>query len=688
MRTQYDVVVIGAGSAGLTSAVGLTKVGKRVLLIEREQLGGECTNSGCIPSKALLHHAKAFYAAKKFGGPSEHSEAFRREAFTYVRRVIDEILVEETPAVFKEMGIDVILGEATFTSRHSVTVAGTAYSFKKAIITTGSSPRLLEVPGLDTSYVLTNQNLFTLSEIPKQLLIIGGGPIGLEMAQAFAMLGSQVTIVERGDELARLEDPAIRKIIHTSFNELGIRVETNAEITASDDTTATFTNRTSNKTFTVDFDKVLVAIGRVPNLPTGLNEAGITFDQACIQVDGQYRTSNKNVYAVGDVAQQQKFTHTADDVARQVVARIASRGVLRVNTRKAVPKVTYTEPEIAQVGMLEAEALEKYGSERIKRIDVPYTLNDRAKTDEQTTGHLVVTVRRLNGAILGANIIGPAAGEIIAIFTLAIDRKISLWQLRQLIFAYPTYSLVVRKAGDLFFAEQIASLKQDLINVLKRNAPKLIGGSFWLALLIAFTHYRLSNDLSYLDMLFMLIDFFTMSMWGPLTYMVLYAVRPLIFFPATLLTALSGALFGPVLGILYTVIGENASANLAYWVGRFFGADLKLEDTVIGNLVEKLRKNTFGAVLFMRLAYFPFDLTNYGAGIVRAKWREYFLATLIGIMPGLTVFVLLGASLDLSEFQTTGLSFDLFDPRFLALSLGIFVASLGLAKFLKRWRAE
>jgi len=185
-----------------------------------------------------------------------------------------------------------------------------------------------------------------------------------------------------------------------------------------------------------------------------------------------------------------------------------------------------------------------------------------------------------------------------------------------------------------------------------------------------------------------LLTFFTDTIYGPLAYMILYAIRPLIFFPATLLTALSGALFGFWWGILYTVIGENASANFAYWIGRFFGKDLRLEDSFIGNWVTALCKRPFEAVLFMRLFYVPFDLTNYGSGILRVKWIPYFLATVIGIMPGLTTFVALGAALDIEEFQENGLSFDVFDPAFLILSVVIFITSVVGSKFLRRWKAD
>jgi len=679
MKQQYDIVVIGAGSGGLTSAVGFSKIGKSVLLVEKEHMGGECTNSGCVPSKALLHAAK------------EGMDG--RQAMRYVRSTIDHILEEETPDVFAKMGIDVVMGEAEFVAKCAIRVGEITYEFKHAVISTGSSPRMATFEGLDEKYILTNQNLFQLEEPPKKLLIIGGGPIGLEMAQAFAMLGTKVTIAERSEQFARLEDPAIRPILRKKFEDLGIDIQTGASVSRVTGTTAHIDHMHGDQKTsdcTVEFDNVLIAIGRVPNLPPGLAAAGIMHDDHCIHVDKHYRTSNKYVYAVGDVSQRMKFTHTADDIARQVVARVASRGLLGVKTNKSIPKVTYTTPEVAQVGMSWKEAVAKYDEDRLLRIEVPFDKSDRAKTDDATDGILIVIARRISGQILGAHIIGPRAGELLAIFSLAIDHKISMWKLQKHVFAYPTYSLIAKKAGDVFVGTQLGNLKGDLLASLKRNAPKIIAGLFWVALLYTFTNYRISNDLSYQDVLFQLLDFIQGTAWGPILYILLYAIRPLILFPATLMTALSGAVFGPFYGIIYTVIGENASANLAYWVGRFFGKGWKLEDSIIGNWVHALRENTFGAVLFMRLAYFPFDLTNYASGVVQAKWRQYFLATIIGIMPGLTVFVLFGASFrnNLAELQEKGFNFESVDTNILGISIAIFVASLVLSKVLKRWKHE
>lgn len=689
---HYDVVVIGAGSGGLTAAVGARKIGKSVLLIEREHMGGECTNTGCIPSKALIHHARTYYTAAKVAGSTPKTEAYRTHAFNAVRDTVAKVLAEEQPELFEQQGIDVVFGTARFASPCSVTVNGTTYRYHHAIIATGSSPRTADVTGIAQEALLTNQNLFGLDSIPERTLVIGSGPIGMEIGQALAMLGSRVTIATIDSELGQLEDPALRPYITNSFEALGMTVLCRANLTHTKDSVAHFditdAEGTVINTATCEFDKVLLAIGRVPNLPQGLEVAGIKFDERCILVGSQHRTSNKYVYAVGDVAQRLKFTHTADDSARQVIARIASRGLLRIDNKKAIPKVTYTTPEIAQVGLSYDEARGKYGEEGIMRIEVPFNQNDRAKTDNATEGLLIVIARRINGAVLGAHIVGPQAGELIATFTLAIDEKVSMWRLRSTIYAYPTYSLIIKKAGDHFFATQIAELKLDLVRLFKKHAPKLVALIFWGTLIYWFQQYKISNNLSYQDVAFDLLDFFTATMYGPLVYILLYAIRPLIFFPATLLTALSGALFGFWWGVLFTVFGENASANFAYWIGRFFGKDLNLEDSVFGNWVEALRKRPFESVLFMRLFYFPFDLTNYGSGILKIKWPAYFTATLIGIMPGLTTFVALGAAVDLEAFEMNGLTVDVFDPKYLALSVSIFVVSLLLSRFLKRWKAQ
>ena len=690
-KNLYDIAVIGAGSGGLTTAVGFAKAGKRVLLVEREHMGGECTNSGCVPSKALLHHAKSYYAAKQVAGDSAAGRKYRDEAFNYVREKIAEFLEEESPTTFATLGIEVIKGKAEFTAPCVIKVGKKSYTYKRAIIATGSSPRLLDIPGVKPRDILTNQNIFKLTTLPERVLVIGGGPIGMEMGQALAMLGVKVTIATDKDCLAHLEDPAVNALVERKSEELGIEILKNAHIERVENRQAILQIKHDNEiagSERVVYDKILMAIGRVPNLPDGLAVAKIKCDERRIQTDSQYRTSNKHVYAIGDVTERNKFTHTASYAGRQVVAHVLSYGWLRVNRQKAVPKVTYTDPEIAAVGLSYQAAVQKYSPREVIRIKVPYEDNDRARTDSATSGVLVVVARRLNGAILGANIVGNQAGELISVFTLAIDKSISLWSLRRLIYAYPTYSLLIQKAGDYFLAKQLQSWRKDLWFLTKKHLPKLVALIFWGTLIYSFQHYRITNELSYSDMLLSLYNFFTMSMWGPIIYIALYTVRPLILFPATLLTALSGAIFGFWWGVIYTIIGENLSANFAYWIGRFFGQGLRLEDSFLGSSINWLRTRPFEAVLFMRLFYVPFDLANYGSGVLKVGWPSYALATLIGIMPGLTTFVALGAAIDVNELRMDGLSFDAFDPKFLALSVTIFVVSIVLMRFLRRWKEE
>ncbi len=683
-------MVIGGGSGGMTAAVGLAKVGKSVLLLEREHLGGECTNSGCIPSKSLLYRAKTYHQAKSLAGETAATEAYKDESLDYVRVKIKAILAEETPAAFEKLGIMVVMGEAAFSGPNQLNVNHETYHFKTAIIASGSAPRQLTIEGLPTDKILTNQNIFTLTHLPEKLLVVGSGPIGLELGQAFAFLGSEVTLATIDGRLARLEDEAIDAKLEKHFTELGISLLKQAHLTKVVSGEAYFNIMKDGQPVNevkAAFTEVLVATGRVPNLPEGLKAAGVNYTEHGITIDKHYRTTNKNIYAVGDVSLRLKFTHTADDAARHVATRLATGGLWGGKTNKAVPKVTYTNPTMAQVGLSEVLAKEQYGEAEIIRLEVPYTQNDRAKTDAAEDGLLIVIAARLSGRVLGVHIIGQAAGEMIALFTLAIDRRISLWRLRSLIFAYPTYSLLIKKTGDIFLARQLASLKPDLKRRLKKHLPKIIALLFWLGLLWLFFSYREVKEMNNLELLGLLFDFVSSSTLGALLYTIVYAMRPLIFFPATLLTFLSGALFGFWWGIFYTIIGENLSANLAYWIGRFFGKDLKLENSLLSSWVTKMRDNAFTTVLLMRLLFVPFDLTNYGAGVVRVRWISYCLATLIGTLPAMAVFISLGAAFE-GNIRNLTISFDALNPVFLAVSATTFVGSLLLADILRRLTAK
>jgi len=472
MKKHYDVVVVGAGSGGLTSAVGFKNIGKSVLLIEKEHMGGECTNTGCIPSKSLLHHAKAFHKAKKLSGNTKELETYRTNVLSRVQSKIDNILEHETPEVFEKMGIDLVMGEAVFTGAKELTVNEEVYTFDNSVIATGSSPRELVVSGLNQVDILTNQNVFTQESIPEKLLVIGSGPIGMELGQAFAMLGSKVTIATIDHRFARLEDEDISPIIEKEFTDLGVYIIKRAFIKEVQNKVAHFEIKDDTDSVTgseeVSFDKVLVAIGRVPNIPQGLDNAGITYNKYGIETNKHHRTTNKNVYAVGDISLKLKFTHTADDAARHVVKKVLIP-LTQATRDKQVPKVTFTEPEIAAVGMSWNQAVEAYGENKVVKLSVPYAKNDRAITDEATeTGLAIVVAKKLSGKVLGANIIGQSSGEILSFFTLAMEHNISLWKINKIIFPYPTISLIIKKLSDEFLSYQLKNIKSDITNYFKK----------------------------------------------------------------------------------------------------------------------------------------------------------------------------------------------------------------------------
>lgn len=684
MELKYDVVVIGAGSGGLTSAVGLSKIGKKVLLVERDHIGGECTNSGCIPSKAFLHHAKSYHAAVTISGENGHTENYRREAFNYVRTKIQETLQYETPEHFKKMGIDVMQGDASFIGPRSIKVNNQTVTFKRVIIATGSSPRMIEIPGLNPAKTLTNQNLFTLESIPARIVIVGAGPIGLEMGQALALLGSAVTILDNGPLFAKLEDEAIQPIVKASFEALGITILHNAHLHHIEGTKAYITHSDMATEVEVVFDKILLAIGRTANIPLGLKTAGIKATAQGITVNASYQTTNKRVYALGDVADAMKFTHVADAVARGVVTYIATKGLVRYKAT-AIPKVTYTQPELAQVGLSQAEAETQFGPHNIHRIEVPYSQNDRARTDSAELGVMVVIVKRLSGKILGAHIAGERAGELIAVFTLAIDQNISLWKLRRTIYAYPTYALLIKKAGDTFFAVQISTIKKDLRNYAIKIIPKLLILVIWASGLWVLYSYQQVSGRSVGETSLALFTFISGSAWGPLLYIIAYTIRPITFLPSTALTILAGVFFGLWGGILYTIIGANLSALIAYAIGRFFsGKNTTLTDGTMGRFVGPMRRNPFMSILTMRLLFLPYDAVNYGAGFLKIPLVPYVLATFVGTLLGIATFVALGASISIEEFTKNGITVNAINPTFLIISALIFAASFIVATFVKR----
>jgi pyruvate/2-oxoglutarate dehydrogenase complex dihydrolipoamide dehydrogenase (E3) component len=450
---RYNLVVIGGGTAGLVSAAGAAGLGARVALIEREFLGGDCLNYGCVPSKAIIRAARVaetVRTASRYGvrGAGDFSVDFA-QVMERMRRLRSEISKHDSAQRLRGLGIDVFLGDGKFDSPNSLSVDGRKLQFSRAIIATGTRAAYPPIPGLQEAGFLTNETLFSLTELPRRLSVIGAGPIGCEMAQAFRRLGSEVCLITRGAGLLPKEDRDAAAVLEKRFKQEGIRVVPNATIGRVElvNSSKVVVLEVEGERLQVESDLILVAVGRTPNLENlDLVRAGVTFDGEGVTVDDHLRTTNARVYAAGDICSRFKFTHTAD-----AMARLALRNALFFGRGKAsslvIPWCTFTDPEVAHVGIT-SEGAGKMGGQ-VVTYNVNLTDVDRAVLDGETEGFARVHVSSKSGRILGATLVSEHAGETIAEFVLAMGQKIPLTALSSTIHPYPTQAEAVKKLGDL-----------------------------------------------------------------------------------------------------------------------------------------------------------------------------------------------------------------------------------------------
>ena len=433
-------------------ANGYAKAGKRVLLIEKGHWGGDCTNFGCIPSKSLIasaHTAHAIRTAEELGIECKARFTSNR-ALERVREIVRSIRHEEEPPALK--GVDTLEGMASFEDPHTLRVNGQCYTAKKMVIATGSSPITPSIKGLDQVAYLNNENVFDLKEIPKRLGIIGAGPIGCELGQAFQRLGSQVIMIEARPSLLLREEPEAQELAIETFRKEGIEVLLNQKISSIRPGIEIDTGGQ-----TIQVDQLLIGAGRAPNIEAlALEKAGITHARSGITVDRYGRTSQKHIYAIGDCSGGAPFTHMAEAEGRAVLVSLLAPFNKRFD-HQPPPRCTFLDPEIASTGLLEKEAIAKYGKRKVASYFVPFTKIDRAITAGRTEGFIKVVTLKWSSKILGATIMGPRAGEIISEIQLAIRQKIPLRKLAQVIHPYPTYGIAVRKAADQWLTKTLLS---------------------------------------------------------------------------------------------------------------------------------------------------------------------------------------------------------------------------------------
>lgn len=451
-----DLCIIGAGSGGLSVAAGAVQMGASVVLIEKGAMGGDCLNSGCVPSKALIaaaHAAHAVTSSARFGIHAAPPQVHFDEVMAHVHGVIGTIAPHDSVERFEGLGVSVIKGEGRFVDAAHVEVAGQRIKARRFVISTGSRAAVPPVPGLAEAGFLTNESLFHLREMPEHLIVIGGGPIGVEMAQAFRRLGARVTLIEKFGILAKDEPEAVAVVRHRLLEE---------GVTLLEGTGIAGVARTPDGSVSVQLEgapdqtvtgsHLLVAAGRRPNIEgLGLEAAGIAATARGITVDARLITSNRKVFAIGDVAGGPQFTHVAGYHAG-IVIRNALFGLPARVDYSALPWVTYTDPELAHTGLTEAEA--RKAGHPVQILSWPFAMNDRAQAEKQTQGLAKIVLGR-KGRILGVTLVGPHAGDLIGPWGLAISAKLGIGALASTIAPYPTLGEVSKRAAGSYYTPRL-----------------------------------------------------------------------------------------------------------------------------------------------------------------------------------------------------------------------------------------
>ena len=442
----YDLVVLGGGTAGLVSAFIATALGARVALIERAMLGGDCLVTGCVPSKALLRTSRAaadMRRAAELGLDAPAPAASTRGAFTRLRRLRADVAEHDAAERLKAAGIDVFFGEARFLSPESVDVAGSVLRFRRCVIATGARAAVPSLPGLAQARCMTNETVFALDEAPPRLVVLGGGPIGCELGQAFARLGSRVTLVQRSARLMPRDDEDASAIVATALQRDGVDVRLGVEI-ARVERGRVILRCGMNEETSVDFDAILVAAGRSANVEDlALDAAGVRVSaKGFVETDDHLRTSNRRIFAAGDVTGRPQFTHAADAMARLAVQN-ALLPVRRRMSSLVIPWCTYTQPEVAHVGVTRDEARAR----GLMTVTTQLSDVDRAILDGDTEGFARLHVHPRSGVIHGATIVGPHAGETIAEAALAMRAGAGAGTLEDTVHCYPTHAEAMRRAA-------------------------------------------------------------------------------------------------------------------------------------------------------------------------------------------------------------------------------------------------
>ncbi|MBK19159.1 MAG: dihydrolipoamide dehydrogenase [Rhodospirillaceae bacterium] len=457
-QIETDVCVIGAGSGGLSFAAGAAQMGADVVLLEKGEMGGDCLNYGCVPSKALIaagHAAYAVRSAQRFGVNAGEPQIEHSEVRDHVKGVIAGIAPHDSQERFESLGVRVIREHGRFIDPRTVEAGDYKISAKRIIIATGSAPAIPPIPGLDSVPFFTNETIFDHGEAMEHLLVIGGGPIGLELAQAHRRLGAKVTVIEGLKALGN-DDPDLAAVVIDRLKNEGLEIHEGALVKSISGGAGAIEIDAEQDGAALKFEgsHLLLAVGRTPNIfDLNLEAAGIEPGKAGIPINARMQTTNKRVFAIGDAAEGYKFTHVAGYHAGIVIRNILFRLPAKTDYT-AVPWVTYTSPELAQVGLTEAAAREKFGD--IKVLEAKFADNDRARAEKETEGQLKV-ITTAKGVIVGASMVGEKAGEVIQSWCLPISKKMKIKDVAGLILPYPTLGEINKRAAGSYYTPSLFS---------------------------------------------------------------------------------------------------------------------------------------------------------------------------------------------------------------------------------------
>jgi pyruvate/2-oxoglutarate dehydrogenase complex dihydrolipoamide dehydrogenase (E3) component len=466
---EFDMCVIGAGAAGLTTAATAAQLGARTVLIERAEMGGECLNTGCVPSKALLAAAKAAHAtrtARRLGVNAVAADADFAAVRRHVRSVIEAIAPHESVERFEGLGVEVLRAAARFVGPREIAAGNRMIHARRVVIATGSEPAIPPILGLDTLPYFTNETIFDSENLPEHLLVIGAGAVGVELAQAYRRLGAAVTMVEAASALPR-DDPELAAMLLRVLADEGVKIcqRTGIRSAAPGEAGIVLDVETNGRRRRLEGSHLLIAAGRRPRIDgLDLDRGGIRYDSRGITVDRRLRTTAPGVFAIGDAIDAPHLTHVAAYHAGIVIRNALFRLPAKVDYT-ALPWVTYTDPELAQVGATEVEARRRYGDD-VRIVRMPLADNDRAQTERQTDG-LVKIVAHRSGRVLGASILAAQAGELAHVWVLAIERHLKLKHIASMLAPYPTWGEANKMAAAEFY-------KPRLFGTLTRRAVRIL----------------------------------------------------------------------------------------------------------------------------------------------------------------------------------------------------------------------